>query len=492
MTSSFLQHQWKAFWRSKNTGKSIAVRIVMALLILYLLVNVLVLAFFLDKIFKAIYPAADVIRSFNSFLLYYFLLDLLARFQLQELPTLSVKPYLNLPVRKNQIVNYLCLTSLWSGFNLTPFLLTLPFLIKVVIPSAGGAVFTAYVVTLLGLTMFNHFFSLWLKRKVNLNGWYMLAFLLFIAVVSLLDFKFKAISISSFSVFIFNQLLVYPLYMLLPVLLATGMYLVNYRFLRSNLYLDELRSDSSGEKSSTEIPFLNRFGMAGQLTVTELKLILRNKRSKSSLTICSMMMLYGLLFYTNPALGSSYGWKIFASLFMTGIFIINYGQFMFSWQSSHFDGILAHRITTEDFIKSKFILFTIFSGIAFILTIPYVFFGWQVLFVQFCMFFWNLGVNTLVVLFFANRNYRRIDLSKGGSFNWEGVGASQWLLSLPLFILPYVIFVPLNYLGYPLIAITLMGFVGLVFIITRTIWINMLVKNFKKQRYLIAEGFRHS
>lgn len=490
MTSAFLQHQWKAFWRSKNTGKSIAVRIIMTLLILYLLTNLLVVAFFLDKIFKGVFPAQDVISSFNGFLLYYFLLDLLTRFQLQELPTLSVRPYLNLPVRRNQIVNYLCLSSIWSGFNFMPFILTLPFLIKIVLPLKGGIILGAFLVSISGLTMFNHFFSLWLKRKVNLNGWFMVGFILILSALSLLDFRWKMISISGLSRVVFNYLLHYPWYSGVFIFLAIAMFIVNYRFLRNNLYLDELRSDTSGEKASTEIPFLSRFGMAGELAITEIKLILRNKRSRSSLTICTLMMFYGLLFYTNPAYGTGYGWKIFAAMFMTGIFIINYGQFMYSWQSSHFDGIMAHRINAEDFIRSKFILFTIFSGVAFILTIPYVYFGWRVLLVQLAMFLWNLGVNSLVVLFFANRNYRKIDLSKGGSFNWEGVGASQWLVSLPLLIFPYVIFAPLNYSGHPETAIFLIGFIGLVFIVMRPFWIGKLTENFRQQRHRIAEGFR--
>lgn len=491
MTFSFLSHQWKSFWRAKSSGKSLAVKIIMWVLILYLFANMLFVAFFLDNIFEKVYPRQDVVRSFNGFLLYYFLIDLMLRFQLQELPTLSVKPYLHLPIRRSQIVNYLCLVSLWSAFNLSPFILTLPFLIKVVWVSHGTVVFLAYIVTIFGLTMFCHFFSLWLKRKVNLNGWFMLGFLVIMTALSLLDFRWHVISISSFSRKMFEMLLATPALAGVTVLLASIMFTINYLFLKSNLYLDELRADTSGEKNTTEIPFLSKLGAPGELAVTEIKLILRNKRSKSSIVICSLMMFYGLLFYTNPVYEHGYGWKVFAAMFMTGIFIINYGQFMFSWQSSHFDGILVQRISPEDFFRSKFILFNLFSGVAFILTIPYVYFGWHILLIQFSMFLWNMGVNTLVILFFANRNYRKIDLSKGGSFNWEGVGASQWLVSIPLLVLPYTIFVPLNILGYPFVAILLIGFTGLIFIVTRAFWITKLAMYFRRQRYLIAEGFRH-
>ena len=201
-------------------------------------------------------------------------------------------------------------------------------------------------------------------------------------------------------------------------------------------------------------------------------------------------MFYGLIFYPNPKY-ETFGWGIFVGMFITGVFIINYGQFMFSWQSSHFDGILAKNISPEDFFKSKFILLTLFTSITFLLTIPYVYFGWKVLFVHFMLYLWNVGVNIVIVLFFANRNFKRIDLSKGGSFNWEGVGSTQWLLSIPFFIGPYLFFIPLNMMGYAQEGIMVIGFIGLTFIITRQFWLTKLVENFLKKRYLIAEGFRN-
>jgi hypothetical protein len=107
------------------------------------------------------------------------------------------------------------------------------------------------------------------------------------------------------------------------------------------------------------------------------------------------------------------------------------------------------------------------------------------------MFIWNLGVNTLLVLYFANQNYRRIDLSKASTFNWEGVGASQWILSVPLLLAPFVIYFPLDLLGYPEVGLTLIGVIGMIFIISREFWLNKLVKRFQEKRYLIAEGFRN-
>ena len=132
MTLTFLRLELKAFWRSKNTGKSIVIRIVMALLILYLVINVLVLGFFLDKLLEGMFPHDDLVISFCGILLFYFLFDLFTRLQLQELPTLRVQPYLQLPVKRNALVRYLAFTSLLSVFNLWPFVLFAPFIIKII------------------------------------------------------------------------------------------------------------------------------------------------------------------------------------------------------------------------------------------------------------------------------------------------------------------------------------------------------------------------
>jgi hypothetical protein len=491
MTITFFVHQWKAFWRSKNTGKSIALRVIMAVFILYLLANLLFLSFFLDKILAGTFPDRDVITSFNSLLLYYFLFDLVIRYQMQELPTMSVQPYLHLPIKRNKIVNYLSVVSLFSAFTISPFILSLPFLIKVLLPQQGAVALIAILISILGLNAFNHFFVLWLKRKENLNAWFMLLFLIAMAGIGLYDFYWQGQSLSHYSSLLYSAILLSPSYAAGTLLLGIIMYFINYRYLRGNLYLEELYTNSSSKISSTEFPLLNRFGKVGDLAALELKLIFRNKRPKSTVMKGLLFIFYGLIFYTNPQVASNPMGLVFCPLFMMGAFIITYGQFMFGWQSSHFDGILINKIDSNDFFKAKFLLFFLFSTASFLLTIPYVYFGWKILLMHFIMYLWNLGISTLIVLFFANNNYKRIDLSKKGSFNWEGVGASQWLLGIPFFLVPFMIYFPFKWMGYENAGISALAIIGLIGILTRNFWLALLVKKFNKKRYQIAEGFRN-
>ena len=170
MTSTFIRHELKAFWRARNTGKSIAVHIVMGILILYLLACAFSIGFFMDEGLKHFFPKDDLIVSFTGIILLYYLFELLSRMQLQELPTLRVQPYLQLAIKRNTLVKYLAFTSSLSFFNLWPLILFIPFIIKVVAVQKGGMIAFIFILSLIGFSIFNNYLALYIKRKANLNG----------------------------------------------------------------------------------------------------------------------------------------------------------------------------------------------------------------------------------------------------------------------------------------------------------------------------------
>ncbi len=491
MISTFFRHELKAFWRSKNTGKNIAVRIIMAVLILYLLLNVLVIGFFMDTVLKHVFPHDSLIFSFCGIILIYFLGELFSRLQLQELPTLRVQPYLQLPIKRNTIVGYLALTSLLSVFNLWPIILFFPFVFKVILHDAGGLTALTFIISILGLSVFNNYLALYIKRKANLNGWIFLIAIAVMILIGLADFRWHVIAIRDISYLFFGNLIHYPALALAPILLGVGMFYLNFLYLKQNLYLEELTVKKEKYKSSTEFPILNSFGAMGDLVANEIKLILRNKRPRSALIMSGAFLFYGLIFYNNPAMKNNDGLKIFAGMFMTGFFIINYGQFMYSWQASHFDGLMVSKVSFTNFLKGKYLLFTTTSTVAFLLTIPYVYFGWRIILIHFIMYLWNLGVNVNIVLYFANRNARRIDLSRGASFNWEGVGATQLLLSFMLLLPPFIIYIPFKYMGHTNLGLAGIAIIGAVGVFTRGFWLKYLEADFYKQKFNITEGFRN-
>lgn len=489
MLTTFLSHQWKNFWRSRNKAGSIAAQILLGFFIVYFLLLAIAAGFGMSALLRKFFPTANIIEVFNGFILYYFMFDLASRTQLQELPTLSIIPYLHLKIKKKTIINFLNIKSIFTVFNFLPLFIFTPFIITKVAPALGGLTALMYLVAIFSLTAFNNFFILYLKRKAISNVGYFAAIIVIITSLAGLDY-FQVISVREASNVVFKTIAQQPFLTLLFTAAAVFIFIINSRYLRSNLYTEELSSKTE-KKGSTDYPFLNRFGKVGELAALELKLILRHKRSRSSIMMSFFFLCYGLLLYKPKYIESdSFGALIFAAVFMTGIGILMYGQFMFAWQSAHFDGLLANKINFRNFIKAKFLLFTISSTIITILSTFYGFMSYKLLYLHLVCYLYNIGFASVLVLYFATMNYKRLDITKAASFNWQGTGATQWILGFPFILLPILIYLPFGVLDLPYWGLAAIGIFGLVTLLMRNFWINLLVKRFEKQRYKIAEGFR--
>ncbi|WP_316830627.1 DUF5687 family protein [Pedobacter aquatilis] len=489
MLNTFLNHQWKSFWRSRNRGSSIAGQIVLGFFMLYFLVLALGAGFGMQFILPKIFTNQDVIKSFNGLILYYFALDFIMRLQLQELPTLSIVPYLHLRIQRSKIINFLNVKALFSAFNLWPLFIFLPFCFMKIAPAYGAFVTLMYIVAIISIAIFNNYLALYIKRKSISNVLYTFFGLLIFAAFAALEY-YKIISVMAASDYVFRTIASKPYIGFLFTLAAIAIFYINSAFLRRNLYTEEL-STKQEKKASTDYAFLNRFGSVGELAALELKLILRHKRPRSSVIMGFFFLFYGFIFYKEKAINNdAFGQMMFGAIFMTGISIIIYGQFMFAWQSAHFDGLLANKINFKDFIKAKFLLFTIGCTIITLLASFYGFLSPKLLLLHVAAYLYNIGFGTVVVLYLATLNYKRLDITKAASFNYQGTGATQWLLMFPYALTPILIYVPFGMLDKPywgLIAVSVFGFVML---LLRGFWVNYIAKRFELQRYKIAEGFR--
>ncbi len=489
MLITFLTHQWKSFWRSRNKAGSIAAQLLLGFFMLYFLAAAIFVGFWMSALIEKISPGVNPTVIFNGLILYYFLLDLAVRIQMQELPTLSIVPYLHLNIPRKTIINFLNIRSLFSIFNILPWFIFFPFIFINVNEVNGMLPVLGYLFSILGLIFFNHFLVLYIKRKSINNIAVFGAGLFVILGLAALDF-YQVISIRDFSNSFFQKLSLHPYLCLIFVAAAGAIFKINSNYLSANLYTEEL-SSKDDKKTSTDYPFLNRFGKVGELAALELKLILRHKRSRSSVIMGVLFLAYGFMFYKKELVaGDQFGMMLFAAIFMTGITVITYGQFMFAWQSAHFDGLLVNKIDFKAFIKAKFLLFTISCTIITILSSFYGFISYKLLLLHLVAYLYNIGFGAVVVLYFATNNYKRLDITQSSSFNWQGVGASQWILGLPFFLLPIAIYLPFGIINKPYLGLLILGFFGLVTLLLRNYWVNLIVKRFENKRYKIAEGFR--
>jgi hypothetical protein len=292
------------------------------------------------------------------------------------------------------------------------------------------------------------------------------------------------------SVFIFTKILTWPIAFILPVAMAVLAYINNYRFLYKNLFLEDIVAKGK-KKESSDYSFLNKFGAVGELIGLDIKMILRNKRPRSVAMITLMFLLYGFIFYNKQYIQKGqWGFLLFGAIFITGMFIINYGQFLFAWQSAHFDGLMAGNLNVKTYIKSKFVLFTAVCTVALLISSFYGLMNWKILLVQLAAYLYNIGINSVISVYFATYSYKSIDIGKGAAFNYQGMGAEKWLYSIVVLLIPFIIYWPLEFFFNTWTGIIVLAVLGLICFLLQDWWIDLLTKEFFKRKYKILGGFR--
>jgi hypothetical protein len=336
MIATFLSHTSKRFFRSSSVGKEIATRIILGLLALMLVGYSLALGFFLEKIIADGLKQNNPIVFLNGLLIYYFISEFVMRYFLQSLPVLDAQPYLHLPIARSRIVHFLLGRSLLHIANVFVFLLFTPFALNAVANVYGFPQALVWLFSLWFVSLTNHFMVTLFKKKLDDNVWGLLILLMVFGALGASDY-FGWFKLSTVSAVVFDTTLQGYLGIGVLVALVVFLYGIAYRFFLQGLYPEELSVQQGQSFHSANWTFLQNFGLTGAWISVELKLILRNKRTRSIIFMNVLLLFYGLFFYNNPKYQNSHGFLLFVGIFITGVFTINYGQLLFSWQAQHFD-----------------------------------------------------------------------------------------------------------------------------------------------------------
>lgn len=486
--STFLAHQWYSFWRARNANKSLILQLVVGFFYLLIFLEIAGLGIGLPYLLKESMPGKDPIVLFCSYIIYYFLIGLLFRFQIQELPSLSIQPYLTQNIKRRSMLRFLNVRSLIHIINFLPLFVFIPFTIVVFRPVFGDIASVAFLIAMFSLVINNHFFNMYIKRRSINSAWWLVSIVLIIAALKAADYL-HILSFEKLSAKIFIGLLHHPGWCIIPLGAAIVTFIINNNYLRSHLYIEELVSERK-LKVSKNYSFFDKYGEIGEIMALDLKLIFRNKRPKSLIILSSVILLYGFMFYPKYLTTGNYTMLFFFALFITGLFINNYGQFLFAWQSSHFDGMMSYNINIKQYIKAKFLLFVVVCSLQFLLASFYGFLGWEIIPIQLAAFLYSIGVNSFITIYAATYNYKYLNLSKSSSMNFQGIGALQFIQSIVSSFGPVVVFYLLyKFIGFwvAISCICALGIIGLAF---NEFIINWLSSQFNLRKHKIVEGFR--
>ncbi len=487
MIKRFLSLEWKQFTRSSYFQKGLVIKILLFLAVIYFGGMAILIGGGLFFILRKVLPEVDPIITINNFLIHWFLFNLVIRFFIQQLPVMNVKPLMTIPIKRNIVIHYLLGKTTISFFNFLSLFLFLPF--SFVLIAQGYSVLNVvfWFLSVMCLTMVINFVN-FLINKNNIV-FYVMA----IVLVVLIGMEYYGIFKASEPIGLaFNTLYSERYLAIIPIFLMIAFYYINFKFIKKGFYLDDTVSKKVKEVNATDLSWMDRFGSIAHFLKNDIKLIWRNARPKQVLMMSFFFLFYGLFFFTQDVYIEKMPYLLaFASIFITGGFLLSYGQLVPSWDSEYYKLLMSQNIPYRQYLESKWYLMVFAVAISFILSTPYLYFGLDIYLMIAAGALFNIGLNTFITLFGGALNRVPIELNtKAKAFsNTNGFNPTQLLIALPKMVLPILIFfIPYQFINFNagLITLSLTGILGIVF---KNFFLNKIEGVYQKGKYKTIAAF---
>ncbi len=485
MFKHFIWLEWKSFLRSASFGTNLAMKIIMGLVAVYFLACFAIMgtaAFFILKDM-----GFEPLQTVNKFMIYYFAMDLMIRYFLQKMPVMNIRPLLTLPIKKGTIVHFSLGKTALSFFNWTHALFFIPFTV-VLLAKGYGYQAILWNIAMFALVYFNNFINILINNKDAVFYSVLVVF----AGLGLTQY-YNIFDITAYTQPFFQGMYDTNYLFLIPVILLVAAYYFSFQYFKSNLNLDEGLAKKSEVAQTENYTWLEQFGTLGTFLKNDIRLLRRNKRSKTTLIMSVMFIFYGLLFFTgsieaydNPAM------KVFAAIFVSGGFLFTFGQFIPSWDSAYYQLLMSQNIPYKEYIKSKWWLMVIGTVISTLLASFYIYFGVHTYLIVVVAAIFNIGVNSHLVMLGGAFVKTPIDLttSKQAFGDKQAFNVKTMLIAIPKMVLPMILYAAGYYLFSPNVGLLFVALAGVIGFMFRNYMFTKIEKIYKSEKYATIAAYK--
>jgi hypothetical protein len=486
MIKQFIQLEWRSFIRSASFSTNLALKILMAFGALYFMVMFIGLG--IGSYFLLEDAGLEPFSTVNKFIIYYLVFDLLFRFFLQKMPSLTIRPFLNQNIKKNNIVHYTLGKTILSFFNFLHWFFFIPFTLVLIKEGFNPINSIFWGFSMLFFIYANNFIAILIDKKDSI----FYAVIGVFAAFGLLHY-YNIFDITNYTNLFFEVFYNSSYLVLIPFLLVVGLYYFTFNFFKSNLYLDAGLALKESNATTENYSWLDKLGSVSTFIKNDIRLIKRNKRAKTSVLMSFIFLFYGLLFfagavetYDNPFM------KVFAGIFVSGGFLFTFGQFVPSWDSSYYPLMMTQNITYKDYLSAKWWLIIIATIVSTLLASFYLYFGWEAYLAILACAVFNMGINSHLILLGGAFIKTPIDLTsaKGAFGDKKAFNVKTMLISLPKLLLPIALYSLGHFLLSPIygyLFIVLAGIIGFAF---KNKVFKMIEGIYKKEKYATLHAYK--
>lgn len=483
MFKHFIRLEWKSFFRSASFGTNVVLKVFMGLMALYFLSMFLIIGFGLYSILEN--SELNPLQTVNKFLIYYFIVDLIIRYFLQKMPVMNIRPLLTLPIKRNTIVHFSLGKTAISFFNVLHAFLFIPFSIRLIQNDFDVVHVMLWHLGIVGVIYMNNFINVLLNNKDSVF-YSVLAVVVGCGVAQYYAIFDPTVYTAPF----FNGLYTTDYLVVIPVLAAAAAYYFAFNYFKSNLNLDEGLAKKSEVAKTENFNWLNQFGTLGTFLKNDIKLIKRNKRSRTTVIMSVVFLFYGFLFFNNPHQPAVMG--IFAGIFVSGGFLFTFGQFVPSWDSAYYQLMMSQNIQYKEYLSSKWWLVVFATIISTLLASFYLYFGWHTYLLIVVGAVYNIGVNSHLVLLGGAFVKTPIDLStsKQAFGDKQAFNVKTMLIAIPKLLIPVLLYGLGKTIFNENIGLLLVVIAGVIGFALRGKVFNMIEKIYKTEKYATIAAYK--
>jgi hypothetical protein len=484
-----IDHQIKRFFRTYGIERNL-----LSLLILSVIISAFSLLFIILLInLEGILSEGDIdpILKFNALIFIFLIIDFVIRcFFVSPFTSVNVIPYLRFNWNHSRYVNLLIVKNFFCLYNLIPLVLISVFSWGIIFEKHSLNVAINYQLSLTLLIAVNTYFASYFKYLILKRP-----FLYFIpASFPILLGFFEKIRdfVENISISYGNSLVdVNPLSLFILSFILCSVIFILRRLYLNSIYIDEIKVRVIKYISIKKVltKSILPFNILIDYLFFDIKLLIRNRKLLQTISIYPILPIYIVISLINKQLSTEIA--IINLVLLFGLFPILYGQFIFSWESTFFDGLMARKFDLICFIKSKCYLMNLVSFLVFIIVFMIFTLINKTVMLLVPIFLFSIGINNFIVLYFAIFNKTRIILHENFFLNYQSQNIPQ--LILPVFIT----FIPSLLIGILKLFFSLnttlhfLGFIGISLIIIQNFWITKIIlPSFMRRKYINLEGYR--
>lgn len=421
---------------------------------------------------------------------FFMLIDFLMRFGGQQTPSLLIKPYLLLPIRKAHIVDCFIVMAMISPFNLIWLTVILPYAFLVWCGGLTGWATIGLILLCEAMVLLNAQWYMLVRTLVNQKmWWWALPAVVYGSAVGipLLVFGVEKGFTEIFD-FVYDYGFTWWCAIVLVALTAV-LFVVNSWLSRRLADSEVAAAEEKTYSPTTRFSFLERFGMIGEYLSLEVKSALRNKaiRQRYISGFVVIIMLSLMLAYTDTYTGAFAVniWCLYCFVFFGAVNLVK----IMGPEGNYIDFLFTRRESILDLLKAKYYFFCIIMILPLLLLIPPIISGRFSILMILAYLFTTTGIAYALLFQLAVYNKQSLPLNEKVTSKGNFENSLQLVIELVVFFVPVFIALALTAIFGDTLGYIIMIVIGVAVTAAHPYWLRNIYNRMMLRRYDNIEGF---